>query len=360
MRGYRFAIAGLLAWGLILGSDLAAGRSAENTDDSVGRSESAYLAPPMERRPLQPGLNLDDPEIPGVRQLPAGPPEDSGVATVTPASQLETEQFNNACRPPEPRESVAPKTLDSLRTQVGPLFRVARRGPFLIASDIGPEEFSTLVDGVLACCRDCLEQDYFKTPLTQVVTIYVFKNLDTYTQGLQKFFAMAPISPYGHYGHRHGYIVVNYDTGPGTLVHELTHALMAPDFPEAPIWISEGMASLYEQCRVEGNSLKGEPNWRLPELKDALTASRMVSLAQLLPMKTGDFRAKNESLNYATSRYFCKYMEERGKLRQVYSLFRTLKAADPTGRLFIEQAFGQDLEVIEADFHQWLATQQWR
>ncbi len=360
MRGYRFAIAGCLAWGLILGSGLAFGQSAESADESVGRNESAYLAPPMERRPLQPILNLDELELPGARQLPAAPPEDPGVATVTPSRSREDDQFNNACRPPEPRDTVAPKTLDELRTQVGPLFRVARRGPFLIASDIGAEEFSTLVDGVLACCRDCLEHDYFQTQLNQVVTIYVFKNLETYTQGLKNFFAMAPISPYGHYGHRHGYIVVNYDTGPGTLVHELTHALMASDFPEAPIWISEGLASLYEQCRVEGNSLKGEPNWRLPELKDALAAGRMVPLAQLLPMKTGDFRTKNESLNYATSRYFCKYMEEKGQLRQVYNLFRTLKAADATGRLFIEQAFGQDLEVIEADFRQWLTAQQWR
>jgi len=63
---------------------------------------------------------------------------------------------------------------------------------------------------------------------------------------------------------------MNIATGGGTLVHEMTHALMAPDFPQAPIWISEGLASLYEQCRVEKQSLKGDPNWRLPELKRAL------------------------------------------------------------------------------------------
>jgi len=271
----------------------------------------------------------------------------------------EEEQFSNACQPPaEAKPVVIPKTLAALREQVGESFRVARRGPFLVAADLDREAFATLVDGVIACCRQCLRKDYFTTEPDRVITVYVLRNEATYTAYLRLLFHMDPISPYGHYGYSQRYIVVNYDTGPGTLVHEMTHALMAPDFPQAPIWISEGLASLYEQCRVENDSLKGDPNWRLPELRRALDAGTTTSLAKLMAMDVSEFRAKQESLHYAESRYFCKFMEERGVLRQVYSTFRDRHAEDLTGKRFVEKAFGLTLDLIEAEWHAWLKTQQ--
>ena len=37
---------------------------------------------------------------------------------------------------------------------------------------------------------------------------------------------------------------MNIGTGGGTLVHELTHSLIAFDFPHVPDWFNEGLASL--------------------------------------------------------------------------------------------------------------------
>lgn len=276
------------------------------------------------------------------------------------ASTEETDlPFSNGCQPPERRQEV-PKTLASLREQVGKGFLAARRGPFLIAGDIDKKEFSTLVDGVIACCRECLRKDYFKTPPGKIITIYVFKNETTYNENLKRLFNMLPISPYGHYGYSQRYIVVNYDTGPGTLVHEMTHSLMAPDFPQAPIWISEGMASLYEQCRVEGDSLKGESNWRLPELKQALQKGKMDSLSKLLAMSVKEFRGEGESLHYAESRYFCKFMESRNLLGKIYASFRDNVKDDPDGRKAVEQAFGETLPEIEKDWLKWLECEDWK
>lgn len=268
--------------------------------------------------------------------------------------------FNNGCTMPEWQRVRVPKTKEGLKIQLGAEFSVLRRGMFLIASDLDKERLDYVIDGVFACCREILEREYFHTPSSVVVTVYIFKNKNSYVDALHKYFGMEPISPYGHYGHRQRYIVVNYATGPGTLVHELTHALMAPDFPQAPIWISEGIASLYEQCRVEGESLRGEQNWRLPELKRAVTEKKLTPLAELLSSDTQMFRTMKESLNYAQSRYFCKYMEELGLLRQVYSEFRDNAVEDPTGIKTLERVFGQSIQQIERDWIEWLAGQSWR
>ncbi len=268
--------------------------------------------------------------------------------------------FQNACAPLSVLPDRAlPRTVEGLRRHLGEGFHVARQGSWLLASDLPEAEWSLLVEAVLPCSRECLAKDFFQTAPRQTILIFVFRDTRSYEAGLRRVFRMAPVSPYGHYAHAGGYLVVNWETGPGTLVHELTHALMAPDFPEAPIWIAEGIASLYEQSRVEGETLKGEANWRLPELRAALEAGHLPPLTGLLTMDVSAFRARRESLHYAMSRYFCKYMEERGLLRPVYRAFRDGYDRDPTGRLFVEEAFGADLPAIEAGWHAWLATQTW-
>ncbi len=282
-------------------------------------------------------------------------PAASGEDAAKPAADT----FSNGCDLPLERAVRVPKTKEALLTQTGAGFGVVRRDMFLFASDLPEKEFDRLVNGVFACGRYCLARDFFDIPPRKVVTVYVFRDMESYRRGLRDFFAMKPISPYGHYGHSQRYIVVNYATGPGTLVHELTHALMADDFPSAPIWISEGMASLYEQCRVEKDSLRGDPNWRLPELKRALKSDSVTPLADLFGYSASEFRYSKESLHYAESRYFCMFLEERGLLRPLYHLYRDTVSADPTGRKAVERAFGQPLEEVEKAWRLWLATQEW-
>lgn len=232
----------------------------------------------------------------------------------------------------------------------------------MVAGDLGLLDYEYLVDGVLDYCANALIKVFFdKGPVRgKTVNIFVFKDYDSYEMGVKRFLGMDPISPYGHYGHTQKYIVVNYETGPGTMVHELTHALMSEDFPEAPIWMAEGMASLYEHCVAEGDMLKGDDNWRLPELQAALKAGTLTPLTTLLSMTPDVFRSHNESLNYAQSRYFCKYLEELGILPRVYKDFRDNYAQDPTGGKMIIRTFGKPLEVVEAAWKRWITFQYWR
>ncbi|MCC8181335.1 MAG: hypothetical protein LIP23_10580, partial [Planctomycetes bacterium] len=244
----------------------------------------------------------------------------------------------------------------------GDEFLCVKRDNYLVASDLGPGEYEYLIDGVLDYCRDALTRVYFDKngDNGKVVNVFIFASYASYADGLRRFFAMDPISPYGHYGHTQKYIVVNYETGPGTMVHELTHALMSEDFPEAPIWLAEGMACLYEHCRAEGEVLKGDDNWRLPELKAALEMGVMTPLPVLMAMTPNDFRLQRESLNYAQSRYFCKYLEEMGLLQKVYKDFRDRFQLDPTGARFVAEAFDRPLESVEIAWKRWLMFQHYR
>ena len=257
---------------------------------------------------------------------------------------------------------VIPKTLPELQALTGDEFLCLQRRNFLVAGNLGTSEYEYLVDGVLDYCSAALTRVFFDKGVVgeKTVNIFVFRDYESYEDGLRRFLGMDPISPYGHYGHSQKYIVINYETGPGTMVHELTHALMSDDFPEAPIWLAEGMASLYEHCRAEGDVLKGDDNWRLPELKTALEKGELTPLPVLLAMTPQVFRSARESLNYAQSRYFCKYLEELGLLPDVYKDFRDRYRQDPSGAKFIVKAFGKPLDLVEASWKRWITFQYWR
>jgi hypothetical protein len=244
----------------------------------------------------------------------------------------------------------------------GEEFVCLERENFLIASDLDVDEYEYLIDGVFDYCRRALINVYFDrlSYPGNTINLFIFKDYDSYVRGLRRFFSMDPISPYGHYGHSQKYLVINFDTGPGTMVHEMTHALMADDFPEAPIWIAEGLASLYEQCRAEGEILRGDDNWRLPELKTALSGGYLTPLSRLLSMSPAEFRAEKESLHYAQTRYLCKYLEELGILAIVYKDFRNNHRHDPSGASFLVRAFGKPLAEIEDAWKRWLGFQNWR
>ncbi len=252
-----------------------------------------------------------------------------------------------------------PRTAEGLHKQLGEGFLVYKRKNYIIATDLDKKTADYVINGVFENCKQILVKQFFDSRADDVVVIYIFKNKTSYYTGLQKYLQMQPISPYGHYGNRDRYIVVNYATGPGTLVHELTHSLMAIDFPGAPIWISEGLASLYEQCRVENGQLLGEQNWRLPELHNGIRSNRLTPLKLLFKSDTKVFRMLRESLHYAESRYFCKYLQDKGLLERVYKAFRNNPHNSNNGIKIVEAALGKNIDSIEKDWIDWTKQQEW-
>lgn len=252
-----------------------------------------------------------------------------------------------------------PRTKDGLIKQLGKDYIVYKKKNYIIATNLDKSNANYVVNGVFDNCKKILSDQFFDKKANDIVTIYIFKDKASYWAGLKKVLNMSPISPYGHYGDNERYIVLNYSTGPGTLVHELTHSLMAIDFPGAPIWISEGLASLYEQCRVENGRLIGEQNWRLPELHRGVKANRLTPLKLLFQSDTKVFRMLRESLHYSESRYFCKYLQERGVLERVYKAFRDNPQNCNNGIKIVELAFGKNIDAVEKDWIDWVKLQEW-
>lgn len=65
----------------------------------------------------------------------------------------------------------------------------------------------------------------------------------------------------------------------GTAVHELVHALLDCDSPEIPLWLNEGLASLFEEQNADGKPID---NYRLYELLLAQKTNEGVSVKTLL------------------------------------------------------------------------------
>ena len=102
----------------------------------------------------------------------------------------------------------------------------------------------------------------------------------------QVLFGDSGISIYGYYKPSVRTLLANIATGDGTLLHELTHALLDFELPDAPVWLNEGLASLHEQCRFrsdgDGPWIEGLVNWRLEGLQQVIRQGRLRSLGSMI------------------------------------------------------------------------------
>ena len=48
----------------------------------------------------------------------------------------------------------------------------------------------------------------------------------------------------------------------------MIHALIEADFRQAPAWLNEGLASLYERTRWSPSRLEALPNWRMDGMRE--------------------------------------------------------------------------------------------
>jgi hypothetical protein len=143
-------------------------------------------------------------------------------------------------------------------------------------------------------------------------------------------------------------------SGTGTLVHELVHALIKPDFPDVPDWLNEGLGSLFEQCTLAGGSIRGLENWRLPALQRAIRADKLRPLSDLIedPRFYAD---RHVGLNYAQSRYLLMYLQEKALLERYYKRLRERRADDPTGLKTLRQTIEpHKLEHFEKAWREWV------
>lgn len=142
------------------------------------------------------------------------------------------------------------------------------------------------------------------------------------------------------------------------MTHEFTHALHAGDLDplgqEHPIWIVEGIASLFEAGQFEGEKLVPKDNYRLWYLQAAARSKRLIPLERLIGWKQSQFVA-NANLGYGEASSVMLYLYESGLLKKFYEAYKTNFEKDPSGKSTLEQVTGKPLKQFEQDWVAWMS-----
>jgi len=122
-----------------------------------------------------------------------------------------------------------------------------------------------------------LRRPYFERRPHRPVTVLLFSGGGRYTRYAVQLFGDQDVPHFGYYRYRPAELtlVMDVETGSGTLVHEMVHALAPFDFPDMPAWFREGLASLYERCTIVQNRRTGHVDRHLPGLQEALRTTRL-------------------------------------------------------------------------------------
>ncbi len=248
------------------------------------------------------------------------------------------------------------RTAEWVRRQLGPGYVVIVRDPIVVAGDLPEAQLDHWHRTAIQPAQRAMGASYFIAPITEPITILLFASEQSYRECAARVFGDRDVSRYGYYRPHLRTILVNLGAGCEGLFHELTHALMGFDFPDAPEWLSEGLASLHERAQLcdDGKSLEGLANWRLDLLREAIRENRLPPVLTLVA--GGEFRGPHERLNYAHARCFCQYLQNRGLLTGCYRACRAGVAADRRGAAAVAGLFpGLSWEEVNVDFRRWLA-----
>lgn len=227
------------------------------------------------------------------------------------------------------------------------------RAPFVV---IGNEPASTVearADGPLLRSAKLLRTQLFSTDLTDVWEVWLLADAQSYERQTLTMFGVRADTPYGFANGPHHAMVMNIGLGGGTLIHELVHPYVHADFPEAPDWLNEGIASLYEQAAERNGRITGYPNWRLAGLHHGITTGSALSLRALIQSHDDFYTRQGDP--YAVARYLCFYLQEHDLLETFYRAFRAGWHADPSGWNTLQTTLGNpDPSQFQRDWEAWV------
>ncbi|MCA9174143.1 MAG: hypothetical protein KDB14_06605 [Planctomycetales bacterium] len=221
-------------------------------------------------------------------------------------------------------------------------FTILVERPFVVIGDMSESATRRWAEGTIRWAVAKMKAAYFANDPDRVLEIWLFDGKASYSRNVERLFGRAPTTPYGYYSPRNGALVMNIQTGGGTLVHELLHPMMERNFPACPSWFNEGLASLYEQCQERDGKIWGLTNWRLAGLQRAINADGVPTFRQLCETTTSEFYDDHAGVHYAQARYLCYYLQERGKLQAYYHAFRKNADRDPSGYRTLQKLLDTD------------------
>jgi hypothetical protein len=210
--------------------------------------------------------------------------------------------------------------------------------------------------GLVESALDAFLNERFRRLPEQAIAVYLFGGASSY-EAYCRSLGGPCISQYGFYDPSRRQMVMNAGLGLGTLTHELVHPILEEDFPGAPTWLDEGIASLFEAPVIpRKGEIHGRKNWRHPRLMAAFARPEErgeATVTRLLSLSDGAFRDGREDLHYATARYLCQWLDERGALWAFYRRFRDTKDRDATGELAFREVVQMSPAEADVAFARW-------
>jgi hypothetical protein len=212
-------------------------------------------------------------------------------------------------------------------------------------------------DTVIQPACEILNRRFFDRTPNRPLRILLHSGETTYRSNAERLFFDRDISRFGYFKPGRYAVLVNLAEGDAGLRHELVHALMHFDFPNAPPWLQEGLATLYESvaCSTDARGPRWEPipSWRLAVLRREMQKKQSPDLRELVHAPRLD--GPREAVLYAQARYFCMYLHQLGRLESVYRDVRDNVQQDPSGEHAIIAAFPErSWSDIEEQFRHWV------
>jgi hypothetical protein len=235
-------------------------------------------------------------------------------------------------------------------------FEVVVEKPFVVVGDGGRRAVEEHARSTVRWAVDLLKRDFFEKDPKEILDVWLFKDSASYRAHARTLFGREPSTPYGYYSPAHTALVMNIETGGGTLVHEIVHPFVEANFPGCPPWLNEGLGSLYEQSGEQDGHIVGYTNWRLPGLQRAIRRGGLTPFRKLLALDGRAFYDDDaQGTNYAQARYLCYYLQERGLLTRFYRDFHANRAADPTGFDTLKRVLGEpDMDAFQKRWEQFV------
>lgn len=233
--------------------------------------------------------------------------------------------------------------------------------PFVVIGDESPARVGQRAIRTVRWCAMRLQERYFRKSPPAIYTIWLFKDKASYRKHTKLFFNYTPSTPYGYASSREKALVMNIATGGGTLCHEMVHAYMAGNFPDAPPWFNEGLGSLYEQSSEREGAgeatahIVGLTNWRLAGLQKAIRAGRLPTFKALCEMDEEAFYGEGSGNHYAQARYLLYYLQETERLHGMYHQFVKNAEDDPSGYKTLQKILDEkDMKAFQERWSKWV------
>ena len=236
-------------------------------------------------------------------------------------------------------------------------FSIVIEAPFVVIGDEPKQAVQQHAEGTVKWAVERLKRDFFVNDPNDILDIWLFKDAASYEKHTRIFFGETPTTPYGYYSSDHKALIMNIETGGGTLVHEIVHPFMEANFPACPPWLNEGLGSLYEQCGDVKGHIHGFTNWRLPGLQRAIKLAQVPSFKTLTAMDPSAFYNEDRGTNYAQARYLCYYMQEKGVLVKFYQEFCDHQNEDPSGFNTLQKVLAEaDMNTFKTKWEKYVLT----